>query len=245
MANVEELPTSQEYRRGARPRKTTHDGEHPRLSTNFAGCPQAVHRIGPAVLAGHGRRTRRVGARRAAATSNVSTPARHRSEPPGIPTRPLRPGLSAPRSDRATTNGVIPRKTRVLHSGGTAIVGNSRSSRGIYPQLWKTSPQQGAFDGVNQPTLSPTASDRGAAVPEEPARSPLIPRAGLSTSERDGFVPTLSTLIHRRSQGFIPSGGQLHRSFPTDVDEPWGNRCGQTQTVTGLSTACGRLWISC
>ncbi len=35
--------------------------------------------------------------------------------------------------------------------------------------------------------------------------TPLIPRAGLSTPGRNGFVPTLSTLIHRSSQALSPA----------------------------------------
>jgi hypothetical protein len=67
----------------------------------------------------------------------------------------------------------------------------------------------------------------------------------LSTSERDGVVPTLSTLIHRSSQGLIPSSGKPGGRVRTDVDKAWGNRCGQALSVTRLSTSCGSVWISC
>jgi len=75
--------------------------------------------------------------------------------------------------------------------------------------------------------------------------TPFHAQRTLSTSERNCPVPTLSTPIHSRSQAFIPSGGQLSDANPTDVDKPWGNRCGQTLSVTSLSTGCGNVWISC
>jgi hypothetical protein len=54
-----------------------------------------------------------------------------------------------------------------------------------------------------------------------------------------------ANVIHRSSQVVIPSGGKPSRPYPTDVDGAWGNRCGQTRTVTAVPTGCGRVWISC
>jgi hypothetical protein len=81
--------------------------------------------------------------------------------------------------------------------------------------------------------------------PHQTTRKPIHRQRTLSTSGRNRFVPTLSTLIHRPPQVVIPSGGQGEEPNPTDVDQAWGNRCGQTRSVTELSTACGRVWISC
>jgi hypothetical protein len=67
----------------------------------------------------------------------------------------------------------------------------------------------------------------------------------LSTPRRDSFVPTLSTLIHRRPQVGSPAGGKLLTASSTDVDSSWGNRCGQTRRVTKDLTGCGGLWITC
>ena len=55
-------------------------------------------------------------------------------------------------------------------------------------------------------------------------------------------VPLLSTA---RPQGLSPAVDNSGWSFCTDVDGAWGNRCGQTHTVTKMPTGCGRVWISC
>jgi hypothetical protein len=92
----------------------------------------------------------------------------------------------------------------------------------------------------------PRAGSSGCvSVSQQECRPRGCPHPIVSTSRRHRSVPTLSTEVHRRSQVVIPSGGQPSRPFPTDVDDPWGNRCGQTRTVTELPTACGRVWISC
>jgi hypothetical protein len=82
-------------------------------------------------------------------------------------------------------------------------------------------------------------------IPSDTRVTGRHPQALVSTSERHRIVPTLSTPIHRRAQEVIPSGGKLGRPEPTDVDEAWGNRCGQTRGVTAVLTPCGRVWISC
>jgi len=95
---------------------------------------------------------------------------------------------------------------------------------------------------------SPGVVHRLAAPQEAPGttrRPTACPHPIVSGTGRRPIVPTLSTQVHRHSQVVIPSSGQPSSRYPTDVDRAWGNRCGQTLSVTGVPTACGRVWISC
>lgn len=156
---------------------------------------------------------------------------------PGASTRSLGLGL-----------GVIPRSSTASPQPSAVIVGNARDSR-LMTRLVDGGGRSSTSCAQRPHGIVPKAIDRslgsGTASPRSPGATRFIPKGGLSTSERNCFVPTLSTLIHRHSQEFVPSGGQRRRPKRTDVDEPWGNRCGQTLSVTSLSTCCGSVWISC
>jgi hypothetical protein len=95
------------------------------------------------------------------------------------------------------------------------------------------------------PQLVPRSSDDRLKIEVYHCQRSRVLKGHLSTSRRDSFVPTLSTLVHRHPQALSPDGGNLLTPSSTDVDQPWGYRCGQTRRVTKDLTGCGGLWITC